>query len=58
MLTAGAVLNITNNENNEQLVRKTYELLFIIQKLQLCVKQQKNSAGATRDNKSVSYGGN
>lgn len=24
----------------------------------MCVKQQKNSAGATRDNKSVSYGGN
>lgn len=29
LLTAGVVLNITNNE---QPVRKTYELFFIIQK--------------------------
>nr|DAJ94426.1 MAG TPA: hypothetical protein [Bacteriophage sp.] len=33
-------------------------MLLFYKNLQSCVKWQKNSAGATRDNKSVSYGGN
>nr|DAU72065.1 MAG TPA: hypothetical protein [Caudoviricetes sp.] len=49
------MLNITNNE---QLVRKLIGCFLLYKNLQLCVKQQKNSAGATSDNKSVSYGGN